>query len=501
MLALLPLALAAIVVNWQSIRTAEREKTELMEAATQQTAAQLASNISVIRNTQILTANVLAFDPNPGNICERMQRLYHSMVGEGGIVHVIFDREKRIRCASPGGAAMLATLGDAASGTVKLMQTPGTSGLVLQAQSRDGSLTVLTLYRQEAIQRTTMAGLHDPQQSVVLIQNGRHLWLSDRRAGNTQGLNGVVTEAKVGKYPLSIALVMAPNQESAGYLALLMPVALWLAAGFLGWLVVRSVLIQPLIALRGEVADYVPGKVITPPRVAGVASAELAELGQAFHDMSKDVAEHEEEMREALSRQTKLTREVHHRVKNNLQIISSLISLHWRSAGSPEMAGCYLSIQRRVDALAVVQRNHYAELDEERGVRARAMLNEISSGLKTSAQVQSKRDLDVSVRCDDVYLHQDVAAPIAFMAAELADLVIALETGGQLDVSLTRLPDDSERARFAVSSAAFQRPRVSDANKVELYERVLTGLSRQLRAPLEHDVETGEYHIIVPVTG
>jgi two-component system, sensor histidine kinase PdtaS len=190
---------------------------------------------------------------------------------------------------------------------------------------------------------------------------------------------------------------------------------------------------------------------------------------------------------------------VHHRVKNNLQIISSLISLHWRAAEDPVSARCYLSIQRRVDALAVVQRNHYAELDEGQGVRARPMLNEIASSLRTSAQVQSGADLDIAVDCDDVSLHQDVAAPLAFMTAELADLVIALESDGQLRIALVRLEDQPQLARFALSSPAFRKARTGDGGKVELYERVLTGLSRQLRSPLEHDAAKGEYHVIAPI--
>lgn len=308
--------------------------------------------------------------------------------------------------------------------------------------------------------------------------------------------------------PLAIG-ALASNWESmralsaegadTSILSLLMPLLIWLGAAILGWLVVRSILIEPLAALRREVASYIPGEIMVPPHMPKFAATEIVELGDAFHEMSEDVAEHEGEMRDALVRQTKLTREVHHRVKNNLQIISSLISLHWRAAEDPASARCYLSIQRRVDALAVVQRNHYAELDEGQGVRARPMFNEIASSLRTSAQVQSGAGLGIAVDCDDISLHQDVAAPLAFMTAELADLVIALESDGQLRIALVRLEGHQQHARFSLSSPAFRQVRASDSDKVELYERVLTGLSRQLRSPLEHDAAGGEYHVIAPI--
>jgi len=282
-------------------------------------------------------------------------------------------------------------------------------------------------------------------------------------------------------------------------ISLSMPIVLLFGAALLGWLVVRWVLIKPLIRLQREVAAYEPGAIITPPRPGAFAAEEITALGLAFHDMSQDVAEHENEMRDALERQTRLTREVHHRVKNNLQIISSLISLHWRAAHDAKTSAAYLSIQRRVDALAVVQRHHYAELDEHRGVQARPMLNEIASGLKTSAQVQSGRNLEVSVACDDVYLHQDVAAPVAFMTAELADLIIALENAEEFRMALIKLDTDAKKARFSLAAPAFAHVKPDDSDTVELYERVLLGLSRQLRTPLEHNVEKGEYHILVPL--
>src|SRR3546814_11954106 len=56
----------------------------------------------------------------------------------------------------------------------------------------------------------------------------------------------------------------------------------------------------------------------------------------------------------------------------NLQVISSLINFHARGARTAEVVTAYASIQRRVDALAVVHRNHFAEMEENRGQIGRA---------------------------------------------------------------------------------------------------------------------------------
>lgn len=283
--------------------------------------------------------------------------------------------------------------------------------------------------------------------------------------------------------------------ESLPFLAVLATVV----AAALAWRVSRKLLIKPLVALRRELASYRPGKIFQPPATALSAAQEIAELSEAFQTLSQDMARHEEEMREALAHQTRLTREVHHRVKNNLQIISSLISLHWRAAEDPGRAAAFLSIQRRVDALAVVQRNHYADLEQKNGVRALTVLNEIAASLNTSAQVQSDRALDISVECDDVLLHLDVAAPVAFMAAELADLAISQEASGSLHISLKLLDNDSSKARLILESPLLCRNGISALPGAELCARVLGGLARQLRTPLDHDADVGRYCVVIPV--
>lgn len=289
------------------------------------------------------------------------------------------------------------------------------------------------------------------------------------------------------------------SDETTRVVALLMPLLLWLSAAFLAWLVVRWILIEPLVALRREVANYAPGEIIHIPFMSKAASKEIRELSEAFLNLSTDVARHETDMMGALLRQKELTREIHHRVKNNLQVISSLISLHWRAAVDENAAAAYLSIQRRVDALSVVQRNHYADLAEQKGVRARAILNEIAASLKTSAQIQSDRLLDITVTCDDLCLHLDVAAPVAFMTAELADIVISQGASEPFTLSLTQLAEDSAQARYILASPLFRANAMRTSPNAELCERVLNGLARQLRTALDHDAERGSYAITVAV--
>ena len=80
---------------------------------------------------------------------------------------------------------------------------------------------------------------------------------------------------------------------------------------------------------------------------------------------------------------------MHHRVKNNLQVIASLINFHARGAKSAEASAAYASIQRRVDALAVVHRHHFAEMEENRGLELRSVIGELASNIRATAPERS----------------------------------------------------------------------------------------------------------------
>ncbi|MEC9017245.1 MAG: histidine kinase dimerization/phosphoacceptor domain -containing protein, partial [Pseudomonadota bacterium] len=268
------------------------------------------------------------------------------------------------------------------------------------------------------------------------------------------------------------------------------------AAAAIGWFVVNRLLIRPLVLLRRAVAAYHPGEVLEPMQRVRTPAREIIALGETFREISEDVATHEAELAEGLDTQRKLTREVHHRVKNNLQIIASLINLHARSAHEPEAVEAYASIQRRVDALSVVHRNHFAELEENRGVGVRALISELSASLRSTAPVAARR-FGIQIDSDDLHISQDVAVPIAFLVTELVELAMRLDPAGRMRISVKAQGDD--RALVTVLSSGLHDTPDMKAYMNERYGRVLTGLSRQLRQPLDHDGDAGRFTIAITI--
>jgi two-component sensor histidine kinase len=249
--------------------------------------------------------------------------------------------------------------------------------------------------------------------------------------------------------------------------------------------------------MQRAVAAYQPGdRGFDLPSLATPAR-EIRELGLAFDKVTRTVARHEAELESAIERQTKLVREVHHRVKNNLQVVASLLNLHARGARSEDVAAAYASIQRRVDALAVVHRNHYAELEENRGVALKPLISELAANLRATAPASASH-MQIRLDVEPFYATQDVAVSIAFLITELVELAMFCG-GGTVTISLAG--QDERSARLSVESASLRSDASCDEQLFSRFDRIVTGLGRQLRSAIDRDLEAGCYALDVAVVG
>jgi two-component sensor histidine kinase len=332
-----------------------------------------------------------------------------------------------------------------------------------------------------------------------VIKDGDRLVLRTLAGGGT--LSGHEdARSKLGVDGLELEMTM-PGAPIAGPLtiATVLLVLMWLAAAAIGWFVVDRLLIRPLRRLRAEVSGYTPGELLDPAWSGSMPAQEIRDLGNTFRDIARTVQAHEAGLAEGLVRQTRLTREVHHRVKNNLQVIASLINFHARGAKSPEASEAYTSIQRRVDALAVVHRHHYAELEENRGLELRSVIGELASNLRATAAGTSAVPV-ITLEIEPFLVNQDVAIAIAFLLTELIELAMGCADGAQIRISVKQSAEPN-RAVLRVNSPALVESATLEMLIENRYGRVIQGLARQLRTKLHHDPLVGAYEATIAITG
>lgn len=493
--ALLPLAIIAIFATLRTTEVANTEVRARLRVAASESSRTLA--IELIGDMTALRSAVDALSADTGDApsCARTQGVFAQQFA-AGTRFVVLDSDGRVLCGE--GFPGAPTIARAASPSVITAQIVSPSGLLLAVSAPDGKVRGAAMFPTDFLANLSKPSGFVPEYGATLVDGDTGLSLAalvaetplERRETNRTalGVGTLMLEMQVRSAPINSPMVIA----------MLLPLIMWVAAASIAWFVVDRLLVRPLRLLRGSVATFTPGKEIDTIATRTAPAQEIRELGETFRAISRTVVLHEAGLAEGLVRQTRLTREVHHRVKNNLQIIASLINLHARGAKSTEATQAYASIQRRVDALAVVHRNHFAEMEDNRGLGLRSMLGELASSLRATAPEDSA--LGIVIEVDPFTVNQDVAVAVAFLVTETVELALSCDPAAKVRLSL-KATDTHRCATLRMSSPALIDGDMLRDGLASRYARVMEGLSRQLRSKLHHDPLAGAYEIGIPVIG
>ena len=485
-LALLPLALIAMWATWQTTRTlAEENRARLRIAAGESSHAlgiELLGDMTALRTA----TEALGLDAADAPSCARVAGVFAQQAPRGARF-VIQDKQGQVLCGEPF-PGMKRPARNASITDFATTLAPG-QGLLLGVALGRGQGYASAFFPTSFLARASRPGGLNPQFSSTLLQGDVALPIVAMGNGRLDRLDTIQMPLGIGELQFEMRIRSAPITWPL-IVALSLPLLMWAAAAGIGWFVVDGLLIRPLRRLRGNVAAYHPGEVIDPGETRAVPAQEIRDLGDTFRAISRTVALHEAGLADGL---------VHHRVKNNLQVISSLINIHSRGSLGAGAAEAYATIQRRVDALAVVHRNHFAEAEVSRGLSLRSVLGELASNIRATAPEESAH-LGITLDVDPFLVNQDVGVAVAFLVTELVELAMTAEPAPQLRISV-KATEDPMRATLRVSARALTDDDALKTVVAQRYGRVLEGLARQLRSKLHHDPLTGAYEIAVAVTG
>lgn len=484
--ALLPLGLIALLASIQSSHAKRLQREQ--DARIIATAEARQIDIALLRGASILRGSLTSGPSEPAQCREEVETDMGAF--ESPVRFAIFNLDGTLRCASAGYDVRRLSAPHARTAAVLLLPSPG--GLRFTIAGVDGRYAVGEL-PFALLARLLPTG--DKTQGLELRQGKTALTISSTTSAYPLGERlGVSAPIAGGQAQLDLTLTTNPI-SAVEILLVLLPLLMWAAAAGIGWVVVDQLLLRPLAQLQRAVTDYRGEGPLELPRLT-TPSHEIRALGEAFQQSAALLMKREDELEAGLRHQVRLTREVHHRVKNNLQVVASLINLHSRGTKG-EVAAAYAAIQRRVDALAVVHRNHYAELEENRGVALRSLIAELTANLRGTAPPAASH-MTITLDMIPAYITQDVAVPISFLVTEIVELMMENDPTGGVAIALTSGPAPN-RAILTIEAAGLAEADRPHHPGRDRFERIVLGLSRQLRAPLEYDGATGRYAIAITV--
>ncbi|HEX2135973.1 MAG TPA: PAS domain-containing protein [Microvirga sp.] len=172
----------------------------------------------------------------------------------------------------------------------------------------------------------------------------------------------------------------------------------------------NSLVISPVRNEAGELLYFFASQF----DVSEKKDAEL-ELIRAKALLEEEVSRRTRDLRAALDQKTALLHEVDHRVKNNLQVISSLVLLKARRLANPEVRKVLHDLAERISALSTVHRLLYPVGDVSR-FGLRDFLGDLTSDLAT---LLPAGQVEVELRVEPVAVAAAKAAPLALLVNEL----------------------------------------------------------------------------------
>ncbi len=155
----------------------------------------------------------------------------------------------------------------------------------------------------------------------------------------------------------------------------------------------------------------------------------------------------ERKLAKAIGEREVLNREVHHRVKNNLQVVSSLLNLQATRLDEGPVREEFIRGKKRIDMIALVHHKLYG-LQDLRNVNIGTFFNALIAGLATMHQPRS-RTISFEVDANDLLTDQDTAIELGIILCELVSNcfqhAFPYATGGHVDIQVRSVENDLYR--------------------------------------------------------
>jgi PAS domain S-box-containing protein len=219
-----------------------------------------------------------------------------------------------------------------------------------------------------------------------------------------------------------------------------------------------------------------------------------------LRDVSERVAA-EEKIMNSLREKEVLLKEIHHRVKNNLQVVASLLGLQSRGATDEQMRRMLLESQNRVHTMALLHECLYQSHNLSR-IDFPDYIRQLVSHLHRSYELQN-RHVRVETKLDQLYLDLDAAVACGLIINELVSnsLKYAFPDGREGVVRIELTAEANHMARLIVAdNGVGHRSHPDLANAKTLGLRLVRTLAEQLGGTIELRANEGaEARLTFPV--
>lgn len=206
----------------------------------------------------------------------------------------------------------------------------------------------------------------------------------------------------------------------------------------------------------------------------------------------KELLASDQQLRQSLAEKESLLKEIHHRVKNNLQIVSSLLYLQEDYMQDAKGVEILRESQNRVKSMALIHEQLYGTADLAK-IDFGRYIQGLTANLFDAYGIDPAR-IRLNVRADDIALGVDMAVPCGLIINELVSNALKHaflpDAGGTIDIVIRTLDTGRMEIVVADDGTGFAES-PGDAEKKSLGLRLIDTLTTQLDGTLAIKTENG----------
>jgi len=174
----------------------------------------------------------------------------------------------------------------------------------------------------------------------------------------------------------------------------------------------------------------------------------------------------EQELRRSLAEKDTLLREIHHRVKNNLQIISSLLHFQAKRVKHPEDAAAFAEGRSRMLAMMLIHERLYQSRELSR-IELPGYVRALVAAL---SRTHAQGHVTIDIHADEIFLPIELALPTGMILCELITNVFKYAAAGRVTCrARVSARSDGERVRLAVDDDGVGFPADFDPETVTTF--------------------------------
>lgn len=276
---------------------------------------------------------------------------------------------------------------------------------------------------------------------------------------------------------------------------LILPALMWAVSLVAAWFAAETLVTRHIRRLRRAILDFAGGNRIIRPLPMQGAPQEIRDTAEAFARMTASILRDEAELEDALHGKEVLLREVHHRVKNNLQLIASIVNMQIRRTRSEEARRMMRSLQERMLSLATIH-NGLFQTSEVADIQVDQLFPGIVDQLARASMAQG-RGVRMTTHFDSFTLPLDHAVPLALLMTEALSnaLRFARSDTDQPAVSLTLMEEKDGTAVLEITNDTAGNDGLGEDDPSEMVgigSQLLRGFARQLGGKMHREYSQGQ---------